>query len=61
MSGFIERVNISKMLLIQDMNLTGKFVGKTLQEINNIPLEGSLFCPSGQSSSSSSKINGLGI
>lgn len=33
MSGFIERVQISKLLLMQDMNLTKKFVGKSLESI----------------------------
>ncbi|KAH3713312.1 hypothetical protein DPMN_073101, partial [Dreissena polymorpha] len=39
MSGLIERVKISKVLLIQDMNLTEKFVGKSLDEIGSIPFE----------------------
>ncbi|XP_052085092.1 uncharacterized protein LOC127722235 [Mytilus californianus] len=34
MSGFIERVEISKILLIQDMNLTEKFKGKTLKDVS---------------------------
>ncbi|XP_052097913.1 uncharacterized protein LOC127732765 [Mytilus californianus] len=34
MSGFIERVEISKILLIQDMNLTEKFKGKTLKAVS---------------------------
>ncbi|ESO97052.1 hypothetical protein LOTGIDRAFT_174659 [Lottia gigantea] len=33
MSGFIERVKVSKLLLVQDMNLTSKFAGKKLDEI----------------------------
>ncbi|XP_052276520.1 uncharacterized protein LOC127875487 isoform X4 [Dreissena polymorpha] len=39
MSGFIERVKISKVLLMQDMDLTEKFVGKSLDEIWRIPFE----------------------
>ncbi|KAH3865680.1 uncharacterized protein LOC127867109 [Dreissena polymorpha] len=39
MSGFIERVKISKVLLMQDMDLTEKFVGKSLDEIGSIPFE----------------------
>ena len=40
MSGFIERVKISKVLLMQDMDLTEKFVGKSLDEIGSIPFKG---------------------
>ncbi|XP_052234644.1 uncharacterized protein LOC127847085 [Dreissena polymorpha] len=39
MSSFIERVKISKVLLMQDMDLTEKFVGKSLDEIGSIPFE----------------------
>lgn len=43
MSGFIERVKISKVLLLQDMNLTEKMVGKSLDEIASIPFGGIRF------------------
>ncbi|XP_014676676.1 PREDICTED: uncharacterized protein LOC106816566, partial [Priapulus caudatus] len=33
MSGFLERVHISKLLLMQDMNLTGKYAGKSIDDI----------------------------
>ena len=34
MSGLVERACISKLLMIQDMNLASKFQGKKLEEIN---------------------------
>lgn len=34
MSGFVERVQLSKLFMIQDMNLTSKFKGKKLEEID---------------------------
>ncbi|XP_052229409.1 uncharacterized protein LOC127843707 isoform X6 [Dreissena polymorpha] len=34
MSGMVERVYISKLLMIQDLNLTGKFKGKNLEDID---------------------------
>lgn len=34
MSGPIERTQISKVLLIQDMNLTSKFKGKKLEDMD---------------------------
>ncbi|XP_033759137.1 glutamic acid-rich protein-like [Pecten maximus] len=33
-SGFIERVNIGKLMLLQDVNLAGKYAGKRLKDIN---------------------------
>ena len=33
-SGFIERVNIGKLMLLQDLNLAGKFAGQKLQDID---------------------------
>ncbi|VDI46116.1 Hypothetical predicted protein [Mytilus galloprovincialis] len=34
MSGFIERVHVSKLMLVQDMNLTKKYAGKKLEDID---------------------------
>ena len=34
MSGFIERVHIGKILLMQDLNVSSKFVGKMLEEVD---------------------------
>ena len=34
MSGLIERVEIAKLMLVQDLNLMGKFRGKKLDEID---------------------------
>lgn len=34
MSGLLERTKISKMFLIQDLNLAGKFKDKSLEEID---------------------------
>lgn len=34
MSGLVERTQISKLLLIQDMNLTSKFRGKKLEDMD---------------------------
>ena len=34
MSGLVERTQISKLLLIQDLNLTSKFRGKKLEDMN---------------------------
>ncbi len=34
MSGFIERMQIGKMLLMQDLNVQSQFVGKKLEEID---------------------------
>ena len=34
MSGMVERVYISKLLMIQDLNLTGKFKGQNLEDID---------------------------
>ncbi|ESO94384.1 hypothetical protein LOTGIDRAFT_175460 [Lottia gigantea] len=44
MSGFIERVKISKLLLVQDLNLTSKLAGKKLDDISleDLILEGSV-------------------
>lgn len=33
-SGFIERVNIGKLMLLQDLNMAGKFSGQRLQDID---------------------------
>lgn len=33
MSGFIERVQIGKVLLMQDLNVSSKYVGKVLQDV----------------------------
>ncbi|XP_069105224.1 uncharacterized protein [Argopecten irradians] len=33
-SGFIERVNIGKLMLLQDLNLAGKYAGQRLQDID---------------------------
>ena len=33
MSGFIERVDIAKMLLVQDMNLINKYKDKKIEDI----------------------------
>ncbi|XP_033737472.1 titin homolog [Pecten maximus] len=33
-SGFIERVNIGKLMLLQDLNVAGQFAGKRLQDID---------------------------
>ena len=34
MSGFIERVHIGKVLLMQDLNVSSRFVGKMLEELD---------------------------
>ena len=34
MSGLVERTQISKLLLIQDLNLTSKFRGKKLEDMD---------------------------
>jgi len=33
-SGFIERINIAKLSLLQDFNVVGKFAGKKLQDLS---------------------------
>ena len=40
MSGLIERIDISKMMLMQENNLIAKYAGKRLQDIT---LEGNVF------------------
>lgn len=32
-SGYIERINIAKLSLLQDFNVVGKFAGRRLQDI----------------------------
>lgn len=34
MSDFIERVHVTKLMLVQDMNLTKKYAGKKLEDID---------------------------
>lgn len=34
MSGYIERVNLGKLMLIQDNNIAAQFKGKDLTEVN---------------------------
>ena len=34
MSGLIERVYVTKLMMVQDLNLTGKFKGQSLEEID---------------------------
>ena len=34
MSGLLERTQVSKLLLVQDLNLVSRFKGKKLQEMN---------------------------
>ena len=34
MSGYIERINIGKLMMMQDLNVAGTFVGRDLNEVN---------------------------
>lgn len=42
MSGLIERTQVTKLLMLQDLNLTQRFKGKTLEQID---LQGILYKP----------------
>ena len=33
-SGFIERVNIGKIMMLQELELVGKFAGKKLEDVD---------------------------
>ena len=33
-TGFIERVNIGKLMMLQDLNVAGQFAGQRLQDID---------------------------
>ncbi|XP_033729959.1 uncharacterized protein LOC117319235 [Pecten maximus] len=49
-SGFIKRVNIGKLMLLQDLNVAGQFAGKRLQDIDiveddNVPRKKRLLVP----------------
>ena len=34
MSGLIERVYVTKLMMVQDLNLTGKYKGQSMEEID---------------------------
>lgn len=34
MIGTVERVHVAKLLMLQDQNLTGKFLGKSLNDVD---------------------------
>ena len=44
MLGFVERVHISKLFLMQDMNMTDRYKGKSLEEIDITSMVVSRIC-----------------